>query len=76
MLLTRTGRGRARRDLRHHDIELEPLTGPLKGVYALRTWRRPPEIARKLVIPSGKNKGEHPSVATVYRVLAEADGTA
>ncbi|MEV3927697.1 hypothetical protein [Actinomadura coerulea] len=30
-----------------------------------------PEIARKLVIPSGKNKGEHPSVATVYRILAE-----
>ncbi|MFF3734608.1 hypothetical protein ACFYXM_31035 [Streptomyces sp. NPDC002476] len=35
-----------------------------------------PEIARKLVITSGKNKGEHPSVATVYRILAEeADGT-
>ncbi|MFE9890332.1 hypothetical protein [Streptomyces scopuliridis] len=32
-----------------------------------------PQIARKLVIPSGKNKGEHPSVATVYRLLAEAD---
>ncbi|MGA5134397.1 recombinase family protein [Streptomyces olivoreticuli] len=32
-----------------------------------------PQIARKLVIPSGKNKGEHPSVASVYRVLAEAD---
>ncbi|MFJ5104178.1 hypothetical protein [Streptomyces sp. NPDC088554] len=30
-----------------------------------------PEIARKLVIPTGKNKGEHPSVASVYRVLAE-----
>ncbi|MFI6700208.1 hypothetical protein ACIBJC_14735 [Streptomyces sp. NPDC050509] len=30
-----------------------------------------PQIARKLVIPSGKNKGEHPSVATVYRLLAE-----
>ena len=32
-----------------------------------------PEIARKLVILTGKNKGEHPSVATVYRVLAEDD---
>ncbi|MEU3279160.1 helix-turn-helix domain-containing protein [Streptomyces antibioticus] len=32
-----------------------------------------PEIARKLVISTGKNKGENPSVATVYRVLAEAD---
>lgn len=29
-----------------------------------------PEIARKLVITSGKNRGERPSVATVYRVLA------
>jgi DNA invertase Pin-like site-specific DNA recombinase len=35
-----------------------------------------PEIARKLVMPSGKNKGVHPSVATVYHVLAEADSTA
>ncbi|MFE2036204.1 hypothetical protein ACFXBB_23755 [Streptomyces scopuliridis] len=32
-----------------------------------------PQIACKLVIPSGKNTGEHPSVATVYRLLAEAD---
>ncbi|MFI9842800.1 hypothetical protein ACIHFD_37610 [Nonomuraea sp. NPDC051941] len=30
-----------------------------------------PEIARKLVIPTGKNKGRHPSVASVYRVLAD-----
>ncbi|WP_258308920.1 recombinase family protein [Streptomyces sp. NWU339] len=36
-----------------------------------------PQIAQKLVIASGKNKGEHPSVATVYRILAEeADSTA
>jgi DNA invertase Pin-like site-specific DNA recombinase len=35
-----------------------------------------PEIARKLVITSGKNQGKRPSVATVYRILAEdADGT-
>ncbi|WP_405692518.1 hypothetical protein [Streptomyces sp. NBC_00057] len=34
-----------------------------------------PQIARKLVIPSGKNKGEHPSVATVYRLLAEAEAS-
>ncbi|SEU36343.1 Resolvase, N terminal domain [Nonomuraea wenchangensis] len=26
-----------------------------------------PDIARKLVIPAGKNKGRHPSVASVYR---------
>ncbi|WP_433359150.1 hypothetical protein [Streptosporangium sp. CA-115845] len=30
-----------------------------------------PDIACKLVIPAGKNKGRHPSVASVYRVLAE-----
>ncbi|MGV9567957.1 hypothetical protein [Streptomyces sp. NPDC003480] len=32
-----------------------------------------PQIASKLVITSGKNKGEHPSVATDYRILAEGD---
>ncbi|CAL9624161.1 hypothetical protein SUDANB58_05905 (plasmid) [Streptomyces sp. enrichment culture] len=32
-----------------------------------------PQIARELVIPSGKNKGEHPSITTVYRLLAEAE---
>ncbi|WP_223190834.1 hypothetical protein [Nonomuraea terrae] len=31
-----------------------------------------PDIAAKLVIPSGKNKGRHPSVASVYRMLAES----
>ncbi|MFD8563602.1 recombinase family protein [Streptosporangium canum] len=30
-----------------------------------------PEIARKLVIPTGKNKGRNPSLASVYRVLGE-----
>ncbi|WP_063726479.1 hypothetical protein [Streptomyces sp. RTd22] len=30
-----------------------------------------PHMAQKLVITSGKNKGQHPSVATVYRILAE-----
>ncbi|MFF8506739.1 recombinase family protein [Streptomyces sp. NPDC015492] len=34
------------------------------------------EIAQKLVIPSGKNKGQHPSVPTVYRILAQAAATA
>ncbi|MFI7461285.1 recombinase family protein [Nonomuraea sp. NPDC049646] len=29
-----------------------------------------PGIAAKLVIPAGKNKGRHPSLASVYRVLA------
>jgi hypothetical protein len=27
------------------------------------------DIAAKLVIPTGKNKGAHPSVASVYRIL-------
>lgn len=30
-----------------------------------------PEIARKLIIPSGKNKGTNPSVASVYRMLVD-----
>ncbi len=136
--MKRLGRGAAEflaiaEDLRHHDIQLELLTGPLQGVYdpsghgvalfaffagmagseretsgrsawkgqasarergrhggrpkvvddgmadytrSLRTNGVPvPEIARKLVITSGKNKGQRPSVATVYRILAEdADG--
>ncbi|WP_435271545.1 hypothetical protein [Streptomyces sp. 1222.5] len=33
------------------------------------------EIVRKLVITSGMNKGERPSVATVYDILAEEDVT-
>ena len=32
-----------------------------------------PDIARKLVIPSGKNRGGHPSVASVYRALADGE---
>ncbi|GAA1273215.1 hypothetical protein GCM10009665_71320 [Kitasatospora nipponensis] len=35
-----------------------------------------PEIARKLEIKTGKNAGKHPSVASVYRALAEAEQTA
>jgi hypothetical protein len=31
-----------------------------------------PGIARKLVIKSGKNAGQHPSVASLYRAFAEA----
>jgi hypothetical protein len=34
-----------------------------------------PQIASKLVITSGKNEGKRPSVATVYRILAEDDAT-
>ncbi|MGW9370281.1 recombinase family protein [Streptomyces xanthophaeus] len=32
-----------------------------------------PEIARKLVITSGKNQGKRPSAATVYRILSEGE---
>jgi len=32
-----------------------------------------PDIAQKLKIQSGKNAGKHPSIATLYRALAEAD---
>ncbi|HEX4815381.1 MAG TPA: recombinase family protein [Nonomuraea sp.] len=32
-----------------------------------------PEIAAKLVIPTGKNKGRNPSLASVYRVLADEE---
>ncbi|MFG1703470.1 recombinase family protein [Nonomuraea sp. M3C6] len=134
--MKRLGRGAAElltivEDLRHHDIELELLTGPLQGIYnpsghgaALfaffagmaesereyirekslegqasarergRHGGRPkvfdadmiayarslrkrgvavPDIAGKLVIATGKNKGRHPSVASVYRALADGD---
>jgi DNA invertase Pin-like site-specific DNA recombinase len=136
--MKRLGRGAAElltiaEQLRHHDIELELLTGPLQGVYdpsghgaALfaffagmaesereyirekslegqasarergrhggrpkvldddmiayaRTLRERgvavPEIAAKLIIPTGKNKGGNPSVASVYRILADNEGT-
>ncbi|MFF5143074.1 hypothetical protein ACFY6U_25655 [Streptomyces sp. NPDC013157] len=34
-----------------------------------------PEIAKKLTIKTGKNAGQHPPVASVYRALAEAEET-
>jgi len=40
---------------------------------ALRHQGTPmPEIAKKLTIKTGKNVGGHPSVASLYRALAEA----
>jgi DNA invertase Pin-like site-specific DNA recombinase len=40
---------------------------------ALRDKGTPiPEIANKLTIKTGKNTGKHPSVASVYRALADA----
>lgn len=35
-----------------------------------------PEIAKKLTIRAGKNEGRHPSVASLYRALAEAEAAA
>ncbi|MBI0377287.1 recombinase family protein [Streptomyces albiflaviniger] len=32
-----------------------------------------PEIAKKLTIKTGKNAGRHPSIASLYRALAEAE---
>lgn len=34
-----------------------------------------PEIAKKLTIKTGKNAGRHPSVASLYRALVEAETT-
>nr|WP_234327949.1 recombinase family protein [Streptomyces sp. NRRL F-2664] len=34
-----------------------------------------PEIAKKLTIKTGKNAGQHPSVASVYRALADAEAS-
>ncbi|MFC8366877.1 MULTISPECIES: hypothetical protein [unclassified Streptomyces] len=31
-----------------------------------------PEVVKKLTVKTGKNAGQHPSVASVYRALAEA----
>ncbi|MFK0259306.1 hypothetical protein [Streptomyces sp. NPDC090445] len=35
-----------------------------------------PENAKKLTIKTGKNAGKSPSVASLYRVLAEAEAAA
>ena len=35
-----------------------------------------PDIAKKLVIKTGKNAGTNPSVASLYRALAEAEEAA
>jgi hypothetical protein len=32
-----------------------------------------PEIVQKLTIKTGKNAGEHPSLASLYRALADHD---
>ncbi|MGN9845940.1 hypothetical protein ACTMTI_48255 [Nonomuraea sp. H19] len=46
----------------------------LTSAPALRAKAVPvPEIAAKLTITSGKNAGKRPSVASLYRALADAD---
>lgn len=48
----------------------------LAQAIALRDEGMPvPQIVQRLVIASGKNAGEHPSLASVYRALATYDGT-
>ena len=32
-----------------------------------------PDIVKKLIIKTGKNAGQHPSVASLYRALADND---
>lgn len=64
----------------------ELLSGPLTGIYdphgmgsmhfarALREKGTPmSDIVKKLTIKTGKNAGEHPSVASLYRALADTD---
>ncbi|MFE5913622.1 hypothetical protein ACFQ6B_31690 [Streptomyces wedmorensis] len=80
-------------ELRHHDIELELLPGPLQGVYprpgaAPRSSRSSPawpspsastsarSRLRPGVLPrtrSARRTAQGPSVATVYRILAETE---
>lgn len=46
----------------------------LTSALALRDKGVPvPDIAAKLTIKTGKNTGQNPSVASVYRALADAD---
>jgi hypothetical protein len=35
-----------------------------------------PQVAAKLTIKTGKNTGQHPSVASLYRALSDAEKTA
>jgi DNA invertase Pin-like site-specific DNA recombinase len=37
---------------------------------------RMPDIVKKVTIKTGKNAGEHPSVASLYRALADAEEAA
>jgi len=53
-----------------------PVIDPDMLVFAraLRTQGTPmPEIAAKLTIKTGKNAGNHPSLASLYRALAEQE---
>ncbi|MCX5340162.1 zinc finger domain-containing protein [Streptomyces atratus] len=76
-------------ELQAGGIQLELLTGPLTGIHdpngmgamffavALKDKGvTVPEIAKKLTIKTGKNAGKSPSVASLYRALAEAEQAA
>ena len=62
------GEGEPRRTAEGHRRRLAHLRHRAQG------QRRPgPQIAKKLTIKTGKNAGKSPSVASLYRALAEAE---
>ena len=65
--------GRGRRGGRPRVFDEEMLSQARR----LRDEGRPvPEIARALTIASGRNAGRHPSLASVYRALSDAEAEA
>ncbi|MGI5359456.1 hypothetical protein ACQI4E_29665 [Streptomyces sp. CA-252508] len=58
------------------DARSSGLAGPLAHpTHVAATCLSPFKIAKKLTIKTGKNAGQHPSVASVYRALADAEET-
>lgn len=64
LLSAESGSGRRVRPHRRYPLSPSPGRCPFWAYLGC------PEIARKLVISTGNNKGKNPPVATVYRVLA------
>ncbi|MFJ5811222.1 hypothetical protein [Streptomyces sp. NPDC093093] len=53
------------------------MTGGAPHTFSLKDKGVPvPDIAKKLTIKTGKNTGKSPSVASLYRALAEAEAAA
>ncbi|SBW23069.1 hypothetical protein FDG2_3529 [Candidatus Protofrankia californiensis] len=68
----RRSQGQSRQPAESHRRRLPPLRPRAEG--QLKDKGVPvPEIAKKLTIKTGKNAGKSPSVASLYRALAEAD---